>query len=431
MGNIRPHPTVSADSMKVISIAAWSCLVALAPAQDYWEQQPFRYSETQPNDPAGALSKKLEADGYATKSTAPLDRVREILASLHISETSQILVFSKTSKQNDIINPANPRALYYSEDAYAAFVPGGQMEIITHDPMLGPVYRIVSLGDERPEMIRETGDCLVCHGTARTSNVPGVFVRSIFPDTDGLPLLSHGGYQVDSTTPLPQRWGGYYVTGHSSLSHLGNRFFRADTEPPRFTQPLNVKTLVGKIDTTKYPRATSDIVALMVLEHQCQVDNLITSAAYHYRRAAWMATTLDPAAKPDEGTAGRLADEDAAALVDALLFKDAAPMGEGVEGDRAFQDQFEKRFPISSDGRSLAQFHLGSKLFKHRCSYMIYSKSFEALPPRVKSAVVARLRLILEGPEKMKEYAYISASEKRRIAGILKETWPIYQPGGI
>ncbi len=406
--------------MKWSSFAIWSALAGVGVAQDDWEQRPFRYSETIPADPGAKLGEGLEGK-------SPLERVRTVLERLDIPESSQILVFSKTSKQNDLIGPANPRALYFSENAYAAFVPGGQMEIVTPDASLGPIFRTIHLYDAAPVAVRETGECLVCHGTARTAGVPGVLMRSIFPDDSGLPLLAHGGFAVDSTTPISQRWGGFYVTGTSSLPHLGNRFYRADESPPDFTSPLNLKSLVGRVDTSKYPRATSDIVALLVLEHQCQVNNLITAAAYRYRRATWLAKTLDPAADPDRGTAGRIADDQAEELVAALLFKDAAPLGDGVEGDRSFQDDFEKRFPKTAAGRSLGRFQLGGKLFKYRCSYMIYSHAFEALPPRVKSATIARLREILEGPQKISGYDYLGKSEKRRIVEILKETWPPYR----
>lgn len=65
-----------------------------------------------------------------------VERVRRVLKSLSIPEESQILVFSKTSKQNDLIFPGTPRTLYFSENAYAGYVPGGMMEVALHDPLL-------------------------------------------------------------------------------------------------------------------------------------------------------------------------------------------------------------------------------------------------------------------------------------------------------
>jgi len=303
------------------------------------------------------------------------------------------------------------------------------MEIIAHDPALGPIYRTIDLGgpEQVPVMERQTSDCLSCHGTARTLDVPGVMVRSVFADADGRPQLEFGSTDVNGSTPLEQRWGGYYVTGRSSLPHLGNRFFRSGETPVALAEAVQLDRVDQRVDPRKYPRATSDIVALLVLEHQCQLYNLMTSASYRHRRMSWMARAFDPQADPDTGTTGKLADDDAVKIVDALLFKDAAPMGDGVEGDEAFQAAFTKRFPVTREGDSLADFHLGTKLFKNRCSYMIYSDVFGSLPLRVKTAVVKRLRRILEADEEMPGYKYLKKPERERIVAILRETLPIYR----
>ncbi|MFD0894968.1 hypothetical protein KBB96_03865 [Luteolibacter ambystomatis] len=400
----------------------------MSSALDVWEQPPIDYSKAAAKDPAGTLGQALADGSLKLTATTPLERMKEVLVLLKIPVESQVLVFSKTSKQNPLIDPGNPRALYFSENAYAGYVPGGQMEIIAHDSVLGPVYRTIDLGGEVkvPVMHRQTSDCLSCHGTARTLDVPGVMVRSVFADADGRPLLEFGSTDVNATTPLEQRWGGYYVTGRSSLPHLGNRFFRRGETPQPPTEAVQLDRVDQSLDPVKYPRATSDIVALLVLEHQCQLYNLMTSASYRHRRMSWMARAFDPKADPDTGTAGKLADDDAVKIVDALLFKDAAPMGDGVEGDEAFQSVFMKRFPVTREGDSLADFHLGAKLFKNRCSYMIYSEVFASLPVRVKTAVVKRLRGILEADGETPGYEYLKKPERERIVAILRETLPIY-----
>lgn len=412
--------------MKRVAFTAWIALVANCLAQDWWEQKPIRYLEADAADPASQLAADFEMGAIRFKGTTTLERMKEVLALLHIPESSQILVFSKTSKQNPLIGPDNPRALYFSEDAYAAFVPGGKIELASNDPILGPVFHVID--PEGPTVIRrETHECLACHGTARTEGVPGVLVRSVFPDLRGSPNLGFGSVDVDATTPLALRWGGYYVTGSSSLPHLGNRTFPPDGLPPPAVAAPPFRDLAARIDLRRYPRATSDIVALLVLEHQCHLHNLMTSAGYRYRRNEWMLRAFDPAGNADRGSTDRLAAADARTIVDAMLFKDAATLGEGVEGDDAFQQDFEKRFPKSSDGRSLAQFHLGSRLFKYRCSYMIYSRVFASMPAGLKSSVFARLVEILEAPESFEAYGYLGTSERKRIAGILRETVPEYR----
>jgi hypothetical protein len=398
-------------------------------ADDFWEREPIRYSDARTHDSLTLLTEELEQGNIALKGETPLERMREVLALLKIPEASQVLVFSKTSKQNSLINPWNPRAIYFSSSAYAAYVPGGEMEIITHDPTLGPVFHLVDLGAPKklPTVKRATADCLSCHGTSRTEDVPGVLVRSVFSDKDGQVLGGMGSVDVNAATPISQRWGGYYVTGRSSIPHLGNRQFSANAKTSTLDVGTELETLEGKIPLDQYPQATSDIVSLMVLEHQCQVHNLMTAASYRYRWSSWMALSLDPQANAADGAAGRIADDHAVGIVDALLFKDAASMGEGVEGSDEFQVSFLKQFPVTKDGHSLADFHLGQKLFKNRCSYMIYSPVFDSLPPRVSSAIVARLRKILEAQEDIEGYEYLGKTERDRIVSILKETWPRYR----
>ena len=53
---------------------------------------------------------------------------------------------------------------------------------------------------------------------------------------------------------------------------------------------------------------------------------------------------------------------------------------------------------------------------------MIYSRSFRDLPPRVKQAVLARLKAALAGEDPV--FDWLKASERKRIEAILAETLP-------
>ena len=48
-----------------------------------------------------------------------------LLDALGIPVSSQTLVFSKTSAQFRLISTTNPRALYFNDDSYVGWVPGG------------------------------------------------------------------------------------------------------------------------------------------------------------------------------------------------------------------------------------------------------------------------------------------------------------------
>lgn len=413
----------------MMRFTALAVLLALtsAPAADLWDLPPTRYSDSTPTDPITLLAADLAAGKRELAGATPKDRVREILRMLEVPEASQVLVFSKTSKQNSLISPSHPRSVFFNEDAYVGWVPGGLMELIVHDPALGVTFYTLDPADGIPaakRIQRDVSDCLSCHGTARTNSVPGMLVRSVFPDATGQPVLPLGSILIDHRSPIGERWGGYYVTGTSSLPHFGNRTYEetAGRQPPVSAPPI--QSLSDRIDTTPYLRPTSDIVALMVLEHQCAVHNQLTAAAMQYRRGAWLQQSLDPNADPATGGPGQQADIAAARILDLLLFKDEAPLGaDGIEGDPAFQEAFAARFPRTPEGRSLADFNLNDRIFKHRCSFMVYSKAFAALPDRVKSSVLTRLRAALT---ENSATSHIPAGERARIDQILRATLPEY-----
>ena len=394
--------------------------VALGDA-DFWDLPPIRYSDTPATDPVAQLAAAMAKGEKKVEGKTGLDRLRFVLRELKVPEESQVLVFSKTSLQIGLINPRNPRALFYSEDTYVGYVPGGAIEVIVQDPLLGEVFYVVEAGEQETLKIqRDTSQCMSCHGTARTEGVPGVQVRSVFPNAEGHVLLAKGTAHVNHDTPLPERWGGYYVTGRSSLPHLGNRTYAEHGDEDEKPQPSDLTDLRDKIDVSKYPRPTSDIVSLMVLEHQCRMHNLLNAASLQYRRASFISQAIDPEADPDQGSAGRVADGMAAKIVECMFFKDEVDPGEDLVGGDEFQKSFTARFPKTKDGDSLVDFHLYNRIFKNRCSYMVYSQAFKALPARVKQAVLKQMKAVLAGEDS--SFAYLKESERKRIDAILKET---------
>ncbi len=399
-----------------------SAFCGTAGAVEFWEMEPIRYSDTQATDRIARFAEDLASGKTTLKGETDLQKLAGVLEMLDVPVESQVLVYSQTSQQNALIRPKNPRCLYFNENSYVGFVPGGDIEVITHDPVLGMTFYLIDLTQKDPAKIvaRDGNACLACHGTRRTESVPGVLIRSVHPDEDGHLILKLGMDHIDARSPIPIRWGGYYVTGNSSLPHLGNRIYSEADERDGVTEAVQHRTLDDVIDVSKYLRNTSDIVSLMVLEHQCRMHNLLVSASMEYRRMHWFSKTLEPDADPDDGRAGKTADEHAVAIVDAMLFKDEAPMGDGgVDGDAAFQDAFIARCPRTDDGGTLAEFQLGSRLFKNRCSYMIHSQAFKVLPQRVKGAVFSRLKEVLE---QGKDFPEIGEKERRRISEILRRT---------
>ena len=70
-------------------------------------------------------------------------------------------------------------------------------------------------------------------------------------------------------------------------------------------------------------------------------------------------------------------------------------MTEPVRGVSEFASSFSGSGPRDRKGRSLRELDLQTRLFKYRCSYMIYSPAFDALPSAAKGAVLARLREVI------------------------------------
>lgn len=414
----------------LIASLLWTALSVAA--SDEYELPPVRYSTTLPEDAVQGLMKSPLAK--TLKGKQGWDLVKELCRNLEVPEASQVLVFSKTSKQNDRISPQTPRAIYFNEKAYVGYALGGAVELAVIDPSLGPIFYLVEPAEQKAQLpvFQRDQSCLSCHGGPFSPGVPGLLVRSVFPAASGHPILSQGSTVVDTTTPFEQRWGGWYVTGHhGSGRHRGNVLAveQADgsCEMPE-DQGANILRLDNLFDTRPYPRASSDIVALMVLEHQSSIQNTLTKAHHTALRAMHMQNSLqkelgETVTGLPTGTAARILDHCTEDVLDALLFKDEAALPDGgIEGSGDFQEAFARNARRTSEGRSLKDFQLLNRLFKYRCSYMIHEQTFTRLQPDLKRRILQRLGLILEGQDPAERYTYLTGSERRHIRHILEST---------
>jgi len=137
---------------------------------DPWDMPPLRYSDTAATDPLALLAAGAPHGKVPSDARTPLDRLRFVLKLLDVPEESQVLVFSKTSKQITLIHPGNPRCLFFNENSYVGYVPGGDIEVITHDPVLGAVFYLIGAGNEpcASAVIPRS----VCHAMARPARNP-------------------------------------------------------------------------------------------------------------------------------------------------------------------------------------------------------------------------------------------------------------------
>jgi hypothetical protein len=253
-----------------------------------------------------------------------------------------------------------------------------------------------------------------CHLTSETSGVPGLFAMSVLPLSDNKNEYAQG-WATDHRTPIEDRWGGWYVTGAQvPLRHLGNvpvahvtrSYVRADVAP-------KLATGSGAFDTTGYLTPHSDVVALLVLNHQTRMTNLLTRLGWEARIVAH-----------DTPSAGRPAAvrDLVVDLVDYMLFVDEAPLPSSVRGSSAFAQEFTAKGPRDRKGRSLRDLDLTRRLLRYPCSYMIYTEAFDALPPSARAAVYERMWEILSGKDTNKIYSQLSVADRSAIVEILRDT---------
>ena len=328
----------------------------------------------------------------------------------------RVLVFSKTSLQRDRISPSTPRALYFNDDTYLGYIPGSPLiEISTGDPKLGGVFYTLEQTLQEHVKFTRTDQCLECHASGKTMGVPGHLLRSFVTEETGSVDLATGVSAVNHRTPFEERWGGWYVTGtHGSQTHRGNlmgkKAFEKQEKTPNYMG--NITDLRRFFDVSRYPATNSDVVALLVLEHQVHMHNFITRLHYEsqtqiarYGHINYITNIAD-------------------AFLKYLLFTEEAPLKSRVEGDSNFTEYFQKLGPFDAQGRSLRQFDLQTRLFKYPCSYLIYSKAFDALPEKMKAHLFQRLFNILTGNSWEEAFAELPKSKRREIFEILLQTKP-------
>jgi hypothetical protein len=177
----------------------------------------------------------------------------------------------------------------------------------------------------------------------------------------------------------------------------------------------NLTSLESKIDTTKYLTSTSDIVALMTIEHQAHMTNLITGVSQQFRRASANGTLGN-----SKNSLDRAVDQ----MVDYMLFVDEAALREPVKGVSTFTSTFPQRGPSDRHGRSLRDFDLQQRLFRYPLSYMIYSEIFDAMPAAARDRVYRRLYDVLSGQDQNPKFEHLSADDRLAILEILLDTKP-------
>lgn len=322
--------------------------------------------------------------------------LKSLLDALHISPESQVLPFTRSSLQFDRINPKAPRAVYFNDDvAVGAVHPGGLIEILVNDRRGHLAFYTLDTAETgKPQIVEEGARCIACHGMVNTV-APGWIVANITATDDGTPQFrdpAHPFDFTDQTRPFEVRWGGWYVTGKTdNMHHLGNVTAHDPLRP--FDLPeeggTTLASLDGHFDPAHTLRMTSDVVALMTLEHQTGFIN--------------RAYALD----------GKYSDAGLDDLVAYMTFADEVALPGPVTGNSGFTADFSKRGPRDSKGRSLRDFDLKTRLFRWPLSYMVYSTAFDSLKPELKDKLFKKLHaaLLVKGEDGKAAIAILAATK--------------------
>lgn len=376
------------------TVVTWIAAFALASGQSRsvfpgtLDQHPaIDYRGAVLTDPISRLQQQWTSGETALAFDGSQGFLRSLLARLGVPVESQILLFSKTGIQHPFTSPENPRALYFNDRVIVGFIPGAPViEVASHDPKQGVIFQTLKQDAAEKQFVRPDR-CLTCHLSANSLGVPGILVRSMFTEATGRTRPQLGSAIVDHRTPLAQRWGGWYVTGtHGSARHMGNAMVTLAMERGEDAitdQTLNRSTLIDRVSADAFPLPTSDIVALMVFDHQGHAMNLLTRLNWETRIAQ-----ADGAADFSKGELADLVND----LVDYFLFTDEPALPSPVKGVSTFTEVFAAAGARDKHGRSLRDFDLQTRLFKYRCSYMVYSPAFDALPDAARGAVYARMK---------------------------------------
>lgn len=407
--------------MKVIHALVFVVLSVAVSAvgQDINYYDPYspahEYHTRELNDPFTRMMADFESGKRQLDKRSGKAFIASLLEHLDVPASSQLLVFSRTSLQTRKISGSNPRAMYFNEDVYVGYIPGGKVEIISLDPELGGIFYIFDIpkGDELP-VIERSGRCMNCHAVAETRRIPGLSTRSVIPGSNWGKLVAFRDKEIGHQIPLSDRFGGWHVTGDPGVSdHKGNLIGE------KVGGKIETEVLMPgtEFDWSSYLTESSDILPHLILEHQSGFVNLVLEATYRARTYQHIGKGKIKAehAAVLQGLAGE--------LVRYLLFADEAklPAG-GIRVDPQYREDFLADRREAANGLSLKDLDLETRLFKHRCSYLIYSDVFEATSDLFKQQVYESLGEAISTEKRDPDFAYLPDAEKKAIRDILRET---------
>jgi hypothetical protein len=349
-------------------------------------------AQEQPSDAIAALQDRLDkGELHLTYAEDGHGYLRSVLAALNIPEESQVLPFTRSSLMTGLISPATPRAVYFNDDVAIGVVHGSSMFELIVNGRDGPAfYTFATNRRSGPRFHAEISRCTFCHNREDGAASQWI-VANVIAGANGNPLRP-GGIDprfdlTDHATAFEKRWGGWYVTGTTgAMRHHGNVTLAPGAMELPTDAGLNVIDLSGRFDAGHTIASTSDVVALMTLEHQAGFIN----------RAAVLN--------------GRYTEAGADELAAYLTFASEVPLPGPITGNSGFTARFAATGPRDGQGRSLRAYDLKTRLFRYPLSYMVTSSAFDSLSPQARARVWRRLGEILRATPEGRNAMAIAAT---------------------
>ncbi len=403
---------------------------AAAAALVYDAEDPYiGYGNAPSHNRVARLEERIKRGEVKLEFVPPRGYLDSLLKALDIDPSSQTLVFSKTSLQFQSISPATPRALYFNDDTYVGWVPHTPVvEIATMDSALGAVFYMVSNGQTQPPGFqRETSLCLSCHDTfsLKGGGVPRFLFLSAYRVQQDRVLTDSVAQETTDATPISERWGGWYVTGDDGgLVHLGN-ILAGNTRAPLSLARVRRGDLVkldALFDTSPYLTDRSDVIALLVFEHQAFVHDLTIRSNYKARMFLQHEARGDPDFDQLSAQTQKRFRALLEPLVRGLTFADAAPLPTRMASGSGFDRWFQSRGPRDRRGRSLRDLDLTHRLFRYPLSFLIEDPGFDGMPKAAREYVYQRLTEVLGATAVPAGFEHLAGTDRLAALQILCDT---------
>ncbi len=376
------------------------------------------YLEKEPRDPFSLIKDELESGSLSYDHEQPLGYLESLLEKLKISKYSQQLVFSTTSLQLSKISPRNPRAIYFNEDLYLGYVPGGEIEVIGIDPEMGAIPYIFSppYGKEKawhPKAIRSRR-CMNCHANADIGGIPGLLLSSVIPGPGGGSIDAFRQAETGHSIPYDLRFGGWHLTG----SHTFPSSWANSTGVMSLSKVTKIPNPPGSFFQWKqYLVPESEVIANLILEHQVGFINRCLGATYRLREFFLLENSKDSKLRRERLT------REANRIVEYALFLDEAPLPAPISfANSGFAKSFQQK------ENPLRQINLKDRLMERRCSYMIGSSAFQGMPRELKEIVFSQIKIIMTKPQSQLpvKFSYFGENERKEINEALEARFPHY-----